>query len=197
MIVILASLTLAAFGQVPETNYQKIYKMNVLADKKRAVLSLPDKDRVQVWRDHFAYIHLTEYLTRKQKEFLARSLDALAAGELTDELDRESKELFDFKLGQRVFNLGPYTDLGTMCEASIGPRQPDAKGSFVFASYVPFSGNFSSPVPRRFADCDCRQTGTNWGCSSYCTVSSCTPTPDGCSIFYMYPCDGKCGPTRG
>jgi hypothetical protein len=190
--IIIASLTLAAVGQVPTdrpTKYQAIRKMNVLAEKKRAFLALGHEERVNVWRDHFAHVLATEDLDADQREFLFRSLEALEAGELTDELDAEAKLLFDRELGRRVFNLGPFDCQAKNITREIRETTLKRGSGFAFAS-------FSSPVTRHsspIADCNCGQTSTNWGCDGSCDASnSCRKTPDGCSIFYMYPCDGKC-----
>jgi hypothetical protein len=190
--IIIASLTLAAVGQVPTdrpTKYQTIRKMNVLAEKKRAFLALGHEERVNVWRDHFAHVIATEDLNADQREFLFRSLEALEAGGLTDELDGEAKLLFDRDLGRRVFNLGPFDCQAKNITREIREKTLKRGSGFNFAS-------FSSPVTRHsslLADCDCRQTGTNWGCDGACDASnSCVKTREGCSIFYLYPCDGKC-----
>jgi hypothetical protein len=185
LLFIVASLTLSAVGQAPASKYQTVRKMNDLADKKVYFRTLSPADKVNVWRDHYAYIFLTEDLDKDQKEYLVRSIEEFAAGHLTDELDAEAKDLFPFELGQRVFNLGPSTDAGKTC---VGPL-----------SRLIYPNVFASPqrLPPP-TDCNCRQTGTNWSCSGHCDASSCTHTPDGCSIFYMYPCDGTCsGSTRG
>lgn len=190
LIIILASLTLMAPAQTPETKYQKIRKMNVLAEKKREFLALGHADRVRVWREHFQYVFLTEPLEPEQRDYLLRSIDAFEAGELTDDLDREARDLFDFELGRRVFNLGPWTGGGSSCTAETQKRR-----GFEFEPET-FSALrvFTSPQPQLMApaDCNCGQTSTNWGCSGSCGPSGCTSTPDGCSIFYMYPCNGKC-----
>lgn len=171
--IIVASLTLSVFGQ--QSNYQKVRQMNVLAHKKQFVLDLKRADQINtIWRPHFAYVLITEDLTPEQQEFLPRAIAAFEAGSL-DEVDRESKELFDRELGDRVFNPGPYTETGSTC-LKFSSLQKD-----IFTTdNVGF-------------DCNCGQTSTNWGCSGSCGPSnSCVPTSSGCSIFYMYPCDGKC-----
>jgi hypothetical protein len=173
MLTIIIAFPTLLLGQ--ESNYQKVRKMNVLADKKRFVLALSKSDQAKVWRPHFAYVLITEDLTPEQQDFLPRAVVAFERGELTDELDQEAKELFDAETGNRVFNLGPWSEMGSMCTPKlIKPRM-----AFAFAP--------------KSVDCNCRQTGTNWGCGGYCTASSCTPTSDGCSIFYMYSCNGTCG----
>lgn len=179
LFLVTASLTLSAFGQ--QSNYQKVRKMNVLADKKRFVLAMDRQDQSRsIWRPHFAYVLITEDLTPEQQEFLPRSLQAFEAGEMTDELDREAKELFDRGLGNIVFNPGPYTEKGTMCQnIDFKPK------GFTFA----FAAG-------RVADCDCRQNGTNWSCDHCDPSNSCTATSSGCSIFWAYPCDGKCNDTK-
>jgi hypothetical protein len=179
--IIIAFPTLAAFGQVTESNYQKVRKMNDLREKKRFVLGLERHDQLTVWRDHYAHIFATETLTLEQREYLARTLEAFEADELTDELDQEAKDLFRFDLGKKVFNPGPFIEDSTAC---VEPKMDFKPKGFTFA----FAAS-----KRSFVDCNCRQTGTNWGCSGYCTVSSCSLTSSGCSIFYMYPCDGMCG----
>lgn len=190
LFLITASLTLSAFGQL--SNYQKARNMTVLADKKRFVLSLSHEDQVKVWRPHFAYVTITEDLTAEQQEYLLRSLRAFETGDLTDELDREAKDLFDRDLGRRVFNPGEFTTIGSMCRVESITREIrettlKRSAGFTFAPVANFRGKGSS-----VADCNCGQTSTNWGCDGSCLASSCTPTPDGCSIFYMYPCNGKC-----
>lgn len=197
IVIIAASLTLSAVAQPPQSNYQKVRNMNVLADKKRFVLGLERAEQVRVWRSHFAYVFITEDLTAEQQEYLLRSLRAFESGNLTDDLDQEAKELFDFELGRRVFNLGPWTETGTLCSSKTVNR----RSTQINANKLLFAYSYSRPsafiggktlVPR-VADCNCGQTSTNWGCSGSCDPSnSCTPTPDGCSIFYMYPCNGKC-----
>lgn len=194
--ILIAFPTLAVLGQVTESNYQKVRKMNVLAEKKRFVLGLARADQVKLWRTHFAYALITEDLTRQQRDFLVRAVEAFEADALTDELDAEAKDLFDETLGSRVFNPGPFicepVNLATNFTNSTNYSPISYRAAFQPAKeFVPFvliRGKSSS-----FADCNCRQTGTNWGCSGYCTVSGCTPTIDGCSIFYLYPCDGTCG----
>ena len=169
-----ASLTLSALGQIP-SKYQKVRKMTDLAEKKRFMLGLERDDQVRVWREHFAHVSATEVLTIEQREYLARSLEAFEADELTDELDQEAKDLFNFELGRKVFNPGPFDSVA--CKTDL---------------LIPKNMAFSF-TGKRFADCDCRQTGTNWSCDGSCLPSSsCTPTQAGCSIFYLYPCDGKC-----
>lgn len=179
LFLLTASLTLTAFGQ---SAYQKARKMNVLADKKRFVLAMDRQDQSRsIWRPHFAYVLITEDLTPEQADFLPRSLQAFEAGEMTEELDREAKELFDKELGDRVFTPGAYSELGTMCQKiDFKPK------GFTFVL-----------VSTRLPDCDCKQTGTNFSCNGSCDPSnSCAPTTAGCSIFWAYPCDGKCYNTR-
>jgi len=173
LFLLTASLTLSVFGQ--QSNYQKVRKMNVLTEKKAFVLSLDQKDQINtIWRPHFAYVLITEDLTVEQQEFLPRAIDAFWAGDL-DGVDKESRELFDRELGNRVFNPGPYTEKGSTC-LKLSSLQKD----FFTTDNVGF-------------DCNCGQTSTNWSCSGSCDPSnSCTPTTSGCSIFWAYPCDGKC-----
>ena len=178
----IASLAIAAIGQT--TEYQRVRKMKVLADKQRAYLELSQKDRVRFWRENEAYVRMTEDLTPEQDGYITRSLIAFERGEMTEELSQEAKELFDNEQAERIFIPGPYTERGSLCvELTFKPRTPYAFG---FAS-------------KKYADCDCNQLGTNWSCNSGCGPSnSCSPTQSGCSIWWAYPCNGKCyDSTRG
>ena len=168
--LITASLTLSAFGQL--TDYQRVRKISDLAEKKRYVLSLDRDDQLKLWRDHFAYVRINEDLNAEQAAFLARILDAFDQSEMTEEIEQEARELFDKELGSRVFNPGPFT-----CAA---------------VSIVPKRMAFGFTAKRTFADCDCRQTGTNWSCNHCDPSNTCTPTNSGCSLLWAYPCDGKC-----
>jgi hypothetical protein len=166
--IIIAFPTLSAIGQTAD-NYQKARQINVLSDKKRFVLGLKKEDRLTVFRRHVSVVSATEDLTPEQAEFLPRSLDAYERDEMTEELEQEALDIFTPELADKVFIPGPYTQAVTI---------------------IPKVSVFGFAPPR--VDCNCRQTGTNFGCRGWCDASGCSPTIGGCSIWWAYPCDGTC-----
>lgn len=153
--------------------YLKLRKISVLADRKRAFAKLSRGAMLQVQTANHAYALVTERLTPEQVRLLIDSLKAFDNLELLRIYDRQSKELFSREQGNRIFNLGPYTKAGTLCLNASPPKKATA-------------------FRKRAADCDCRQTGTNWSCDHCDPSNSCTPTQAGCSLMWAYPCDGRC-----
>lgn len=158
--------------------------------------ALPSEAKSKLWRSWLDRVLEEEQLTPRQREVVREastfvtpalySQKAIPAAQMAD-LARRVKEVFPKKQAGEIFS-------------TLGPQE----GSYrtLASAKVLVGQRVTRILAVSAADCNCT-SGAFWtqcdGCSGttfpsgYCCLTSqCTPTSSGCSLFWLYPCDGDC-----
>lgn len=163
------------------STYKAVTGLQVLADKKRWFVGLPDAQKGQLWRTHFAYVYATKGLSGDQLDFLLKVGDALDAFDKPSikKLGFESVKLFTPELGRELFaTIGSYVYQGSLCKSKLPNK------TFTFATkktmFLP--------------ECPCSLGGSSWVCKDTChsVAGSCAYQDAGCGFAWLWACDGTC-----
>lgn len=156
------------------------------------------EQRAQLWRDHIAQFLEDPDLTPPQRQWLITlrtfiQPDLFANRGLYDAqvrtLETQAKALF----GQGRAKL---------LLATLGPVKHTfpTNRTALAASAATWLRSVASPAAEEFSSCTCSQA-SDW-CSPWPTSPSarcsdimpCVLVPDACGTFWVYDCDGNCGP---
>lgn len=167
---------------------------------RRAAFAVqPSQRRAELWREHVGQFLKDPSITTRQREWLI-GLQAFIRADLFENRAKyesqiralvvESKDLFG-------------TGRAKLILATLGPLThtfPTNRVAVLAAASAWLRASTSPAAEGEFANCSCSQS-SDW-CSPYPTsptarcaeYTPCVIVPDSCGTFWVYDCDGNCGP---